>query len=269
VSEPIASEIRVRISSGFTVAGSTTPFALGRTLSARQGRGGDRSVIVRGDFHAGTDVAVLTADCVALPEGIDAATAPLVLPVATALSLWQSVDLELGEAAVWTTGGALSALAGQVALWRGACPAVELGPSSATVDRIAGSDFIDWSDAEEAARRLGELIQGRPGFTAVDLSGRADVIDILLEAMPTFGRLLLAGPAGDPVTIDFYKNVHRKGAVIRSTVLDPALAFEPSGGTTIRAEIPRAVNLLANKAMAERCGILTHYAPSGTLAVAG
>jgi threonine dehydrogenase-like Zn-dependent dehydrogenase len=269
VSEPIASEIRVRITSGFTSPGSTTPIALGRTLAARQGRGGDRSVLVRGDFHAGADVTVLTSDCVALPEGVEPATAPLVLPVATALSLWQSLDLELGEAAVWTTGGALSSLAGQVALWRGACPGIELGPSSAGVERIAGSDRIDWTDAEEAATRLNELVQGRPGFVAVDLSGRADVIDVLLEAMPTFGRLLLAGPAGDPVTIDFYKNVHRKGAVIRSTVLDPALAFEPSGGTTIRAEIPRAVNLLANPAMAERCSILTHYAPSGPLAIAG
>lgn len=269
MSEPIASEIRVRITGGFTVAGSTSRVALGRTLSSRPGRTGDRSVLVRGDFHAGTDVTVLTSDCVALPDGVDAATAPLVLPVASVLSLWQSVDLELGEAAVWTTGGALTALTGQTAVWRGACPAIELGPSSDSTDAIAGADRIDWTDAEEAARRLNDLVQGRPGFVAVDLSGRADVIDILLEAMPTFGRLLLAGPAGDPVTIDFYKNVHRKGAIIRSTVLDPALAFEPSGGAPIRAEIPRAVNLLANQAMAERCGILTHYAPSGTLAVAG
>ena len=268
--EPISSEVRVRIAAGssaFRFAGATSPFALGSTI--RQGRVNDRPVLVRGDFHAGTDAPALTSDCIALPEGVDAANAPLILPVATALSLWQSVELELGEAAVWTSGGILSALAGQVAVWRGACPAIELGSTADAPDRVVGTDRIDWSDAEEAARRLNELVQGCPGFAAVDLSGRADVIDVLLESMPSFGRLLLAGPAGDPVTIDFYKNVHRKGVVIRSMVLDPSLAFDPVAGAPIRAEIPRAVNLLANPAMAERCGTLTHYAPSGALAFAG
>ena len=60
----------------------------------------------------------------------------------------------------------------------------------------------------------------------MELSGRAEVLDILLEMMPRWSRLLLAGPAGQPVTIDFYKNVHRKGAVIAAMDVEAGSIFD-------------------------------------------
>ena len=138
-------------------------------------------------------------------------------------------------------GKSPSALVGRTALWRGACSSIELG-ASPSPHQAAGQEFVDWSDAEAATTRLGSLTAGRPGFVSIDVSGRASVIDILLETIPMFGRLLLAGPVGDALTIDYYKNVHRKGIVLATTVLEPAQAFDPIAGVMVRGQLSRALN---------------------------
>jgi threonine dehydrogenase-like Zn-dependent dehydrogenase len=199
-------------------------------------------------------VKVSGADVMAFARRLDPSSAILVPPVATALALWDTMHLELGEAAVWTGGSPLSGLVGQVALWRGACPAVELGPleSSGAAEGRPGVDSIDWTDAETASTKLASLAADKPGFAAIDLSGRAEVIDSLLEAIPRWGRLMLAGPPGSTVTIDFYKNVHRKGIIISSTVLEPTAILDPSR-REITAQLGRATEVLNNPAMAQQC----------------
>jgi len=94
----------------------------------------------------------------------------------------------------------------------------------------------------------------------VDLSGRADVIDVLLEVIPRWGRLLLAGPAGTPVTIDYYRNVHRKGIVFATTVLEPSRVFDAH--SDVRSQVARACAILGNSRMAAQCSALLAYVPS-------
>jgi hypothetical protein len=189
--------------------------------------------------------------CLAVAAALEVTRALALPPLAAALSMWESLRLELGDAAVFTAGGALSTLAGQVALWRGGCPVLELGPAGAGA--TPGITHVDWTDPEEAARQLTGATGARPGFAAVELSGRAEVLDILLEMMPRWSRLLLAGPAGQPVTIDFYKNVHRKGAVIGAMDVEAGVVFDPVRGAAARALIPAATHILMNAHMAQTC----------------
>lgn len=236
------------------------PFAVARAADASA-----RRFFIRGAATPGAEVSLPASECLPFPKDMDASRAILALPVASVLALWDIVSLELGEVAVWTAGSPLSALTGRAALWRGARSAIELGPSPSP-DRAAGQEFVDWSDAEAATTRLGGLITGCPGFVAVDLSGRAAVIDILLESIPTFGRLLLAGPVGDSLTIDYYKNVHRKGIVMATTVLEPTHAFDPIAGVIVRGQLSRAFELLRNPVTATQCRDLLMPASSEVVA---
>jgi hypothetical protein len=104
----------------------------------------------------------------------------------------------------------------------------------------------------------------------VELSGRAEVLDILLEVMPRWTRLLLAGPAGKPVTIDFYKNVHRKGAVIAATDIESASIFDAVRGASVRVQIQAATHTLQNARMAHTClSLLGLHSTARSLTVAG
>lgn len=221
------------------------PFACGRLL------GSGSPVLVRGAHRPGAEIVTGSEACVTIPDAT-AERDRLRLPaVATVLAAWRTLGLELGDAAVWTGTSELSKLAGDVALWSGACPGVQLAdgtPAAPTSSRV-----VDWNNPEKAMSTLVALGERRPGFAALELTGRAEVIDILLEAMPRWGRLLLAGPAGQPVTLDFYKNIHRKGIVLTSTTLDVSLLFDAQRGAPIRNEMERAAAVLTNAAMGERC----------------
>jgi hypothetical protein len=203
------------------------------------------------DAEYASVVQIAESRCMPVAASLDVARALALPALAAALSMWEALHLELGETAVFTSGGVLSALVGQVAFWRGGCPVIQLGPAGvgATPDIVN----IDWTDSEEAARRLTIATANRPGFAAVESSGRAEVLDILLEMMPRGSRLLLAGPAGQPVTIDFYKNVHRKGAVIAAMDAEAAAIFDGVQGAAVRTQIPAATQMLLSARMAQRC----------------
>jgi hypothetical protein len=257
VSDRLSSTVDLRVAgrsrdgAGF---GAGAPYVVGYPVasewsSAERGTGG--LVLAPVDAEHDSVVRVSETACVRVAGSLDATRALALPPLAAALSLWESLRLELGDAAVFTSGSPLSALAGQVALWRGGCPVVELGPGES--GSASAIPRIDWSDPEAAARQLIEATSKRPGFAAVELSGRADVLDILLEMMPRWTRLLLAGPAGKPVTIDYYRNVHRKGAVIAATDVESASIFDLVRGAAVQAQIAAATQILLNARMAVRC----------------
>jgi len=262
MSERSGEPVRVRIEASAGDASALIgyrPYAAG-ALTRPGVPGTQRTVLVPGAPAPGSDIEAAAADCVMLPSALDPALAVLVPAVAAALALWETLRLELGDAAVWTSGGPLSALVGQAALWRGACPGIELGAESSKSLDPRQVEHVELTDSEAAAAKLASLISARPGFAAVDLSGRADVIDVLLEVIPRWGRLLLAGPPGTPVTIDYYRNVHRKGIVLASTVLEPSRVFDSQ--SDVRSQVVRACAVLGNPRMAAQCGALLGVVPS-------
>ena len=269
MSERPGESLRIRIEASAAEAAALAayrPYAAG-TLTRPGVSGTQRTVLVPGAHSPGSDVEAMASDCVVLPVLVDPAVAVLVPAVAASLALLETLRLELGDAAVWTSEGPLSALVGQAALWRGACPGIELGKSAGKLDRRQ-VEQVESSDTEAAAARLATLVAARPGFAAVDLSGRADVIDVLLEVIPRWGRLLLAGPPASPVTIDYYRNVHRKGIVLATTILEPSRVFDSQ--SDVRSQLARACAVLGNPRMAAQCTALLDVMPSSAgLSVAG
>lgn len=224
-----------------------SPFSVARLTSARGSYG---PVLVKGVHALDEEVQVAPGAYLTLPATLSSAAGLAVAPLAAALAIWRRVGLELGDAAVWTDASDLSALIGQAAIWSGALPAVVVG-KEAPRGAFNEVEFVSAADPEQAARRLADLIGSRPGFAGVDLTGQPELIDLFFEVMPKWGRLVLAGAPGAPLTIDFYKNLHRKGAVVVTTTLDPVQVFEPD--TVERRQLAGACRILSNPQMCARC----------------
>jgi hypothetical protein len=182
---------------------------------------------------------------VRVPDEIDRADAPLVVPTAQALRIWRRLGLELGEAAVFTDDHELADFVGLVATWQGALPVVRL-----TTQATASSGDIETvpvGDAPAAVERLRALTANAPGFAAVDLSGRGSTLAILLEALPRWGRLAFAGPTPEPFTTAFYTDIHRKGAVVSAVGALDSIFTDPRSW---EVEVRNACRLLMSPARA-------------------
>jgi threonine dehydrogenase-like Zn-dependent dehydrogenase len=198
-------------------------------------------VLVKTDGKEDSEIAVKKIDCIPIPDDMDARLAIWIPPLAFALWIWEKLFLELGEVAVYSGGMPLAELVGQVALRRGGCPVIRLGKHVCENSRL-GIEALSLQDPELAVERLTRRVAGKTGFAAVDLSGLPEIIDVILEALPRWGRLMLLGFESRPVTIDFYKNVHYKGAVILSAVFDPSLVFAKD--PEVIAQLPKAIRIL-------------------------
>jgi hypothetical protein len=191
--------------------------------------------------------------------GLSASLAPDAAAIAPALAgvlrAWDRLEVELGEVALVTDDHPLSRLTALVATWYGALPVLLLGRGAAPAD-LAGVRWIAVDDDPDATlgRVRGELAS-RPGAVAIELSGRADVVDFLLEALPTYARVLLAGERRELLTIDYYVNLHRKGLVVHSGRLQPV---EDGNDPRQRQLLERASRLLSRPERVEACRRALH-----------
>ena len=171
---------------------------------------GERLVAPRGAAQAGGGTwQVEAGHCLRLPADLDEHAALALPPLMAALGCWAALRLELGEVAAVCGATRLAALLRLTAYWHGAMPVIALGGVGQVLE-ICVSVAVD--DARLAVARLHDLQSSTPGFAAVDVSGRAWRADILFQALPRWGRLYLAGITLESLTVDFYKDVHVKGA---------------------------------------------------------
>jgi hypothetical protein len=108
---------------------------------------------------------------------------------------------------------------------------------------------------EIAPAALGARLKVRPGVAVAELSGRPDVVDLILEAIPMFTRVLFAGPPGDRLTVDFYVNVHRKGLLLRSSTLAPSASIAAPWAGEAGARLARAARFLTVPARLAECRV--------------
>src|SRR6266498_3907218 len=230
-----------------------TPFVVGRLVEAHDGGSwskGDRVLVSAPDSRV-EEVEAAACACVRVPDGLASADALLIPPTAQALRVWRRLRLEIGEAAVLTDGDGLADFIGLVAMWHGGLPVIRL-----TSRQTAGDvEIVNISDAPLALERLRSLTAHAPGLAAVDLSGSGEILAMLLEALPRWGRLMLAGPCPEPFTTAFYTDIHRKGVVVcsdgdlDSMFSDPSewnvdvrnacrLLMEPKRAAKLRACLP-------------------------------
>ena len=179
------------------------------------------------------------ADCLRVPATLDDLAALLLLPLMAALGCWSQLRLELGDVATVCGATPLAALLRLTAYWQGAMPVIALDPGALPPQHAVA---VASDDARQAVARLQELQGASPGFAAVDFSGRAWCADILFQALPRWGRMRLAGATLEPLTVDFYKDVHLKGARVLTAPLTLSALLGDSAA--LPALHTRAVRLL-------------------------
>ena len=104
----------------------------------------------------------------------------LVTAVWRALWIWDTLKLEMGEVALVTDPHPNARLIALAATWYGASPVLLRTTEAGAVPH--GVELLVPGRADEV-RLLAERLQVRPKVAAVDLSGRSETIDLLLESL--------------------------------------------------------------------------------------
>lgn len=182
--------------------------------------------------------------CIVLPSTVPGNRVQAIAPLALSLWIWDVAGLEPGEAAVFTSGSALDAPLAIVAGWRSARDVVRLVTGDRALSPLAGVIDLAAADAEATAAALAAVMREAPGSVAALLTGRADVLDLVLESAPMWARIVLAADAGEAATIDFYTNVHRKGCRLISVPATPAEMLEPRWRQAAESHVARAARIL-------------------------
>lgn len=186
---------------------------------------------------------------VELPRDAAAAVGPLAL----ALCIWETAGLEAGETAIYTSGSPADHWIGTVARWRSARDAVRLDVDGDTWVQQRGIENRVIAESQEAAGLLAARLRNVPGVVAAILTPDAIAADVILEALPMWGRIVLAVPASKPASIDFYVNVHRKGTRILSAPGSAAELSDACWSPLGERYVARAMRILLNKRLAAEC----------------
>jgi hypothetical protein len=222
--------------SGHVVEGAGVPGLVdSAVLTVYEGRAGAA-------LEEGSIVPANSADTIAIPATL-VPHLQAVLATVAGLSIVDALTVELGDRCVVSGTTGLARLTALVAGWAGAWP-IMLTPGSAPPPP-AGVEHVLVDDLEAALATLSARLQESPSVVAIELTGLAAMVDLLLQSAPMFARLLFAGDARQPLTIDFYTNVHRKGLLLQSMAIDlPDFVASPRDGEGSR-RLTRALGLLS------------------------
>jgi hypothetical protein len=228
-------------------------YALARLYSDEQSQVPERWALfaTKDLVPLGADVTIASPSALVLDRALPPGSALLVPPLVAVLRIWDDLRLELGELAVVTDGHPLSRLAAVTAAWHGADTRFVSAndaapPAGATVLRLG-------THAEPITLLTETWTSAIATGVAVDFSGSAEIVDALLETIPSASRLLLAGQEPERLTVDFYRNVHRKGLELLSLVAGPGLAFDASDPPRQSRLVTRACRVLADARLLEQC----------------
>jgi len=193
------------------------------------------------------------SECVLLEPGLPSTRAMLIPELALALAVCASARLELGEIAVYTSGARHGALIALVAGWCTGRDVIRIEFDDAAGVVPAGVQTVDGSDTQRALEIIQRSTHNAAGFAAILLSSKSEAMDVLLETMPTWGRLVLASESTESTTIDFYNNVHRKGVTVLAMPETPLWVFDSSRRVDSRPFLRRAMRVMQCDALANAC----------------
>lgn len=232
--------------------GNEYSFGIGRVIETHACRGkhenNDLVFFFSEDDFDGEVLIKHKEQYVSLPDMTDLAETNLLMPLAFALWAWERLNLEIGEIALVTGDNVFSGVFAQAARLYGALPVFQLGND---LKDFQGIDNIEINRDEPLAtiELLRNRIQDKAGFAAIDLSGKPEIIDVIFEVLPKWGKIMLLKQAEYPLTIDYYNNLHRKGICMFSYQLNPVVLFENK--LELASIITRACRITQSRTMSK------------------
>lgn len=203
------------------------PYAIGRALSVPEHAQADEEetqgrylLPAPSPVETGQRIAVRADRVIPIPDDVTDRRALLAPPLAAALGAWSTLELELGAAAVFAGDGEMDGVLGLTALWHGAMPVVYLSKGS-ELNMPEEITPVYQDEPESAFDTLITVLGDNPACAGLDASGDPEIVDLLLNCLPKWGHLMLGSNPTEPLTLDYYSNIHRKGVRIRTGFLNP------------------------------------------------
>jgi hypothetical protein len=208
----------------------------------------NKNVLFLENLPGEKEVSLSKDEIIVLPENIETSLLHLILTLAFALFNLQKMKLELGETVLISGDSYTAKIFAKTALFNGALKVIQLGNNSIKSENVNFIPFLK-EDPDKSIKEVLDLMENSKGFIAVDLSGDPNIIDIILEIIPVWGRLLFAHAHTKNITVDYYNNLHRKGILTYSTINNTEKVFNELKRQRNQQFILNACRILDNKRM--------------------
>lgn len=212
-----------------------------------------RRVLAPTDQNTIRTILIDARKCIPLDESLPEERAMRVPALALALAISDAAALELGEVAVFTSGAAHESVVATVAQWRTCRDVIRLRLHDGLSVCAPGVREVDGTDPQRAIELIRTEANSAAGYAAIVLSPQPEALDVLLEAMPIWGRLVFGATSSSRATIDFYNNVHRKGVRMVSVPSTTRFIFEARARPEVAALVERAMRILTCDDLAAVC----------------
>ncbi len=136
---------------------------------------------------------------------------------AIALQGVRKARIELGEATLVLGQGLIGLLAMQLSKLSGALPliAADLTDSRLEISKRIGADYTFNPEDTDFSAQLEEATQGNGPAIIIEATGHPDAITTALDVAGRGARVvLLASTRGETPSVNFYRDVHKKGLIL-------------------------------------------------------
>ncbi|MEM2926072.1 MAG: zinc-binding alcohol dehydrogenase [Candidatus Bathyarchaeia archaeon] len=196
-------------------------------------------------------------ECFKVPETLSPKEASFFNLGMIALQGVRKSKIELGEPAVVLGLGLIGQMASQLLRLDGALPviAIDTLDNRLMMAKRLGADYIlnpSKMDAEEEVKRLTD---GKGARVVIDATGYPDAIGLAFKLASMRGRVVLLGSTRGLSTVNFYRDVHRKGLFVIGAHNSIRPSYESSEGYWTRLDDGKTIFKLMAKGML-RCGEL-------------
>ena len=172
--------------------------------------------------------------------------------------------LEVGESAIVMGLGVLGLVAIELLRAAGAVPIIAVDPNPAKREQALslGADFALDPFEEGFVDRVKD-ITGNGVNVALEITGKGQGLDMVLDCMAKFGRVALLGcTRSSDFTIDYYKKVHGPGITLVGAHTCARPKFESfEGWWCERDDVQALMKLLLCKRIDFKCLISETYSP--------
>ena len=199
-----------------------------------------------------------------LPEGVDFPEAALVHIATFPMAAIRKCRVEMGESAIVMGLGVLGLIAVELLHAAGAVPVIAVDPVESKRHQALelGADYALDPFAPDFAKTVKELTGGG-AKAAIEVTGKGQGLDMVLDCMARFGRVALLGcTRNSDFSIDYYRKVHGPGITLVGAHTDARPKHESSNGYwTEWDDATSILRLLAGKRLDFACLVQESHTP--------
>ncbi|MBQ9761382.1 MAG: zinc-binding alcohol dehydrogenase [Clostridia bacterium] len=167
-----------------------------------------------------------------LPDGIPSSAAALVHIATFPMAAIRKCRLEIGESAIVMGLGVLGLIAVELLRAAGAVPIIAVDPIESKRRQALelGADYALDPFDPDFAKTVKEITDGGANV-AIEITGKGQGLDMVLDCMKRFGRVALLGcTRNSEFTIDYYRKVHGPGITLVGAHTSARPELESSNG---------------------------------------